>query len=221
MRWRAVGMMTPFLAGQIDVGEFVYDATVPAMRASVYGLESGTVDLLITDQDTYILSGPHSAPNRCTASGRKLRVPSTQWLSSEAGLLRRNAGRKQIGAMVAISVARRISDVALVLDPRPPAVAQFVSREVVRSGRDRRLCHDNFTAFAPLSETDLPALRDMCAKGSEAARVKHLPDAPTTRELMAIRNEAAEAERTQRIKALIPGLSHDACARMTLPRWPE
>ena len=31
--------MMPFLHGQLDVGEFVYDATARVMRATVYGLE--------------------------------------------------------------------------------------------------------------------------------------------------------------------------------------
>jgi hypothetical protein len=33
-RWRAVALMMPFLQGQIDVGEFVYDRDVPAMRST-------------------------------------------------------------------------------------------------------------------------------------------------------------------------------------------
>src|ERR1700689_38929 len=47
-RWRAVGLMMPFLQGQLDVGEFEYDGALPAMRATVYGLESGAADILIT-----------------------------------------------------------------------------------------------------------------------------------------------------------------------------
>src|ERR1700692_3460446 len=35
-RWRAVALMSPFLQGQLDVGEFVYDGALPAMRATVY-----------------------------------------------------------------------------------------------------------------------------------------------------------------------------------------
>jgi hypothetical protein len=36
--------MAPFEDGQLDVGEFVYDAALPAMRATVSGVESGTID---------------------------------------------------------------------------------------------------------------------------------------------------------------------------------
>jgi hypothetical protein len=84
-RWRTVGLMMPFLLeGQLDVGEFVYDATIPAMRATVYGLESGAVDLLITDTDTYQFLGPYRSPNGCTSLGRKFSPPSAHWLSEPA-----------------------------------------------------------------------------------------------------------------------------------------
>jgi hypothetical protein len=70
--------------GQLDVGEFEYDGALPAFRASVYGLESGAGDLLITQKTTYLLLGPHRAPTRCLSLGPRLRVPSTQWLESDA-----------------------------------------------------------------------------------------------------------------------------------------
>ena len=82
-RWRAVGLMMPFLQGQLDVGEFVYDAAIPAMRASVYGLESGAVDLLITNKQTYRLSGPQASPTGCVAVGQPFRPP-VHWMSSQA-----------------------------------------------------------------------------------------------------------------------------------------
>jgi hypothetical protein len=83
-RWRAVSLMMPFLQGQLDVGEFVYDAALPAMRATVYGLKTGAVDLLITDRDTYVLAGPYGSPSQCTSLGARLRVPGTQWLTGNA-----------------------------------------------------------------------------------------------------------------------------------------
>src|SRR5262245_20413637 len=65
-RWRAVGLMSPFVVSQLYVGEFVYDGALPAMRATVYGLESGALDLLVTDTGTYQHHGPHGAPTGCT-----------------------------------------------------------------------------------------------------------------------------------------------------------
>ena len=84
LRWRAVGLMLPYLRQQLAVGEFVRDGSVPAMRATLYGLESGAVDLLITDKETYRLDGPHDAPNACTALGPKYNPPPDSWLSPKS-----------------------------------------------------------------------------------------------------------------------------------------
>src|SRR5262249_41396976 len=83
-RWRAVGLMMPFVHQQIDVGEFIYDGTIPAMRATLYGLESGAVDILISSNETYQLLGPHDSPNACVALGPKYAPPPARWLTGEA-----------------------------------------------------------------------------------------------------------------------------------------
>jgi hypothetical protein len=84
MRWRAVALMMPFVRQQIDVGEFIYDGSLPAMRATLYGPKSGAVDLLITEKQTYKLTGPQELPNGCIALGRRFRPPGKQWLSGKA-----------------------------------------------------------------------------------------------------------------------------------------
>ena len=100
-RWRAVGLMMPFLHGQLDVGEFVYDATLRVMRATVYGLETGAVDLLITEKETYVLIGPHGSPSQCTSLGQRLRLPAEQWLTGDAVCVGRIAARRPRRSMVA------------------------------------------------------------------------------------------------------------------------
>lgn len=107
-RWRAVGLMMPLLDGEIDVGEFVYDSTLPAMRASVYGLKSGAVDLLITKDDTYLIDGPHDSPRRCISLGRKLRPPEPQWLGRDARCVGEAplAARPVQGGNVPVSIPR-------------------------------------------------------------------------------------------------------------------
>src|SRR5690349_11096556 len=80
-RWRAVALMMPFVRQQLDIAEFVYDGSLPAMRATVYGAESGAVDLLITPAETYQLSGPPDTPDACIALGKKYSPPTTRWLS--------------------------------------------------------------------------------------------------------------------------------------------
>lgn len=67
-RWHAVGLMLPFLRQQLDVGDFTYDGSLPALRATVYGLESGAVDLLITNTETYQLTGPPDSPTAALRS---------------------------------------------------------------------------------------------------------------------------------------------------------
>jgi hypothetical protein len=216
MRWRAVGLMMPFRQEQLDVGEFVYDGTLPAMRATVYGLESGAADLLITQDNTYLLDGPHQAPTHCTALGPKLHPPSAQWLSGDSvcvGEAPLETHRVQWWQAPGFDPARYWFSTETHL----PWRSSFVSRSL-----DPAIIGDYamsyFPTFTPLQETDLAALRDRCAATTEHAEVS---ETPTARELMTIPNKAAEAERATRIGELIPGLSHDACSRATPPRWPD
>src|SRR5581483_9747141 len=60
------------------------DGTLPALRATIYGLETGAVDLLITESETYQLTGAHDAPDSCIALGRKYAPPARQWLGNGA-----------------------------------------------------------------------------------------------------------------------------------------
>src|SRR6185312_13004940 len=83
-RWRAVALMMPFVRQQLDIAEFVYDGSLPAMRATVYGAESGAVDLLITPAETYQLGGPAEAPDSCVSLGHIYSPPARQWLGNGA-----------------------------------------------------------------------------------------------------------------------------------------
>ena len=58
-----------------------------------------------------------------------------------------------------------------------------------------------FAAFTPLPDTDLAALRDLCAKTAKPLEEKNVSATPTARELMALGDEAAE-KRTQRADRL-------------------
>jgi hypothetical protein len=178
-QWRAVGLMMPFEQAQLDVGEFVFDGLIPAMRASVYGLESGAVDLLITNEQTYRLTGPHAAPTGCTAVGRQFSPPPVQWLTPEAicvgeGKLasRQTQWWKMPGAEKSatwhwFSTGRRL-----------PWRSMFVSRspEPAVIG-DYAMTY--FPVFTPVQETNLKKLRTFCeaqspklieSAGSQTAR---------------------------------------------------
>jgi hypothetical protein len=218
VRWRAVGLMMPFLRGQIDVGEFIYDGALPAMRATVYGLRSGAVDLLITDSDTYVLIGPHSSPTQCTSLGPRLRVPAGQWLGADAVCV----GESPLADQTVQWWHTTDFDPArywVAKDTRLPWRSLFLRRSLNPAIiGDYAMTY--FPAFVPLPETGLSELRDFCAAKS-GPYSGELPDVPTARDLIALRNNAAEEERAERIATLIPGLSHEACSQMKPIRWPD
>ena len=217
-RWRAVGLMMPFLQGQLDVGEFVYDATLGVMRATVYGLKDGAVDLLITDQDTYVLSGPYGSPSQCTSLGPRLRVPAAQWLTGDAVCV----GESPLGDHAVQWWHTSGFDPArywVATDTHLPWRSLFLRRSL-NPAIIGDYAMSYFPAFTPLSETNLSTLRDFCAATPQHYSGE-LPDVPTARDLMAVPNSSAEAERIERIASLIPGLSHKACSRMTAIRWPD
>ena len=209
----------PFEQGQLDVGEFVYDAALSAMRATVYGLESGAVDLLITEHDTYVIQGPHDAPTSCTSLGPRLRPPSAQWLAKDSECL----GQSPVAKHAMQWWKKSGFDAArywVSTDTRLPWRSLFLTRTF-----DPSIIGDYaityFSAFTPLPDTNLAALSDLCAKTAKPEEGKDVPATPTARNLMALGNKAAETEREQRISQLIPGLSHKACTRMSPPRWPD
>ncbi|MEX2128220.1 MAG: hypothetical protein WD871_08255 [Xanthobacteraceae bacterium] len=220
-RWRAVGLMAPFTDGQLDVGEFVFDGSLRAMRATVYGLESGAVDLLITEQDTHQLTGPHRAPTGCKSLGKKFSPPAAQWLSEK-------------------SVC--VGEASIVSTPvqwwKTPAADARTDWYWFKSGTrmpwrtlfaapssgpaiigDYALNY--FPTFEPLAQTNLSRLRDFCVAQRAKETSAAAGIAKSARDLMAIHNAAAEAERAERIQALVPGFSRQACSRMTPVQWPE
>jgi len=211
--------MMPLLQGQLDVGEFEYDGALSAMRATVYGLESGAADLLITKKDTYLLLGPHGSPTRCLSLGPKLRVPSAQWLTDDSVCV----GEAPIATQAAQWWQKPGFDVArywFTAKSRLPLRSLFVTRSL-----DPAVIGDYamtyFPTFTPLPQTNLATLQDFCAARATPYRGPELGATPTARELMAIRNEGAEAERQARIGELIPGLSHDGCSHMAPVQWPD
>jgi hypothetical protein len=219
-RWRAVALMMPFVRQQLDVGEFVYDASVPAMRATLYGLESGAVDLLITDKETYQLSGPPNSPDACVAVGRKYAPPTANWLSSEAvcdGEAPLVKTRVQWWKNPAAD--GRTKWQWYKADTRLPWRTMFPSRSA-----DPAVIGDYgmsyFPTFAPLAETNLARLRDFCVSKAKPASGA-LAAANTARDMMAAGTDIGEAERAKRIQALIPGLSRQSCSKVSTPRWPN
>ncbi|MFN3659218.1 MAG: hypothetical protein ACK4UO_18380 [Pseudolabrys sp.] len=219
-KWRAVALLLPLVRAQLDVGEFTYDGTVPALRATVYGLESGAADLLITDETTYQLEGPPDAPERCIALGRKYPLPSRQWLSGKAVCEgEASVGPKRAQWWKLPTDEGRTQRQWYAADTRLPWRMMFPNRSP-----DPAVIGDYsvsyFPTFKPVAETKLAQLRDFCRAKAEKAGDAALA-AQTARDLMAAGNDVAEAERAQRIQALIPGLSQKACAGVKPPIWPH
>jgi hypothetical protein len=171
-RWRAVGLLMPFEHGQLDVGEFVYDAALPAMRATVYGLESGAVDFLIAQDDTYVIHGPHGAPTYCTSLGPRLRPPSPQWLAKDSVCL----GQSPVATHAVQWWKKSGFNAArywVSTDTHLPWRSLFLRRTF-----DPPIIGDYamtyFAAFAPLPDSNLAALRDLCAGTTKPADAKDL-----------------------------------------------
>jgi hypothetical protein len=220
-RWRAVGLMLPYLRQQLVVGEFVRDGAAHAMRATLTGLQSGTVDLLITDKQTYRLSGPHDAPNACTALGRKYDLPPDSWLTAgstcdgEAPVGTKNAQWWKTAAPDGRAVWQWYRT-----DTRLPWRIMLPSRSAEPAViGDYAMTY--FPTFAPLAQTNLARLRDFCAAHAKKAEPAELA-AASAPELMATGSDIDAAERAKRVQALIPGLSIQACpAASKPPHWPD
>jgi hypothetical protein len=219
-RWRAVGLMLPFLRRQLAAGEFVRDGSIPAMRATLYGLESGTVDLLITDKETYQLSGPPDAPTACMALGHKYDPPADSWLSGNSAC----DGEAPVGTKTAQWWKTAASDGRAIwqwyrTDTRLPWRIMLPER----SGEPAVIgdyAVTYFTTFQKVPETNLGRLRDFCVAKAQKASPAAVA-ASTAPELMATGNDIGAAERAKRIQSLIPGLSRQACSSVSTPHWPN
>lgn len=214
-RWRAVGLLSQFNVSQLEVGEFVYDSEAAAMRASIYGLEGGALDVLITETETYQIVGPHDAPTGCVAMGRVFRPPSNRWLAEgsvctgEFPIAGTPAqwwkvpGEKGRANWLWLNKATGLPMRSVFTAPsdQPSVIGGY------------SMIH--FSTFTPLPKTKLAALRNFCIDQSEQAQQR------AAQSELLVHNEAGEAERQQRIGALVPGLSRQACARMQQARWPD
>jgi hypothetical protein len=56
-RWHATFLMAPSTRTQLVLADIVEDNTLPAMRARLYGVKTGSADLLVAGNETYLLSG--------------------------------------------------------------------------------------------------------------------------------------------------------------------
>ena len=219
-RWRATALLIPFLRQQIDVGEFVYDGSLPAMRATVYGLESGAVDLLITEGETYQLGGPAEAPDSCVSLGHKYSPPARQWLGNGAVCDGEAAiANKNVQWWKTPTPDGRTNWQWYAADTRLPWRVLMANKSFTPAViGDYGMSY--FPSFTPVAATELARLRDLCAAKAQKA-TGAAKTALTARDLMTIAPDIGAAERAKKIQALMPGVSQKACPAGPPPRWPD
>jgi len=220
-RWRAVALMAPFENRQLDIGEFAYDADLPAMRATVHGLDSGSIDLLITDDTTYQLTGPREAPTGCAALGRVFRPPPRQWLSEGA----RCAGKAPILStpLEWWTMPEKNSSATWYWYRTGTRLPWRVSR-TTPSGDPAVIggyAMANFTTFERLPHSELRALRDFCRAQTGRSAPHAVKRITNVRALMARHGNDSGAENSKVIARLIPELDRQACTRTRPVRWPR
>ena len=205
---------------QLSVGEVTMDSVAGAMRATIYGMESEAIDLLVAKESTYVLQGPSDAPTGCTAVGPVWQPPGQDWLNDKAQCV----GEQRL-------IETEVEWWKLPAKPDPATTWHWYSadkrqpfRSLFASPSDALAVLGQYAMifypdFKPVEQTRLPELLEFCrAQGGDipapmsVAELKaYLADNP---------NEGLEAERDAKTHSLIPGLSLAACGGQTLPGWP-
>ncbi len=223
-KWGAVGLLEGFTKQQLVVGQMVYDASVPAFRATLHGLENGSADLLVTDSTTYLLYGSAETPTGCYDLGATgWKPPAQDWLGSDA-VCAGEAPLQQQGVQWWKTKATGWT-------PQDPATTWFWYTDQDRLPWRTMFASPSaapavigsfsmtyFPSFAALESTGLPALVQMCsgAKPFPGAKQGAMPDIQA---LLARADQPAGSR--GRAEALIPGLSLAACQQHPLPQWPQ
>lgn len=217
-RWHAVGLMLPLLRQQLVVGDFLYDGSISAMRATLYGLESGSVDLLITAAQTYQINGPADAPESCTALGKLYSPPSTRWLAKDPVCDgEAPVGGKKVQWWKTPDADGRAEWQWYTSDRRLPWRTMF-SHRVTEPAVIGDYGITYFPTFESVTQTPLPQLQQFCTAHLRQPDPKQAT-AKTADDLMTL--APAIGDRASRVKSLIPGLSLNACKSLEAARWPN
>jgi len=226
-RWRSTALLEPFKTPrllnsfQLAVGEFTGDTTLPAMRATIHGLQAQSFDLLVAPESTYLLTGPSANPTGCQPLGPIWQPPSDNWLSDQA---------QCVGEAPLIET--EVEWWKMPAKPDPATTWHWFSkdrrlpwRSLFASPSDAlavlgQYAMAYYPEFTPVDSTNLPGLLEFCRSQTTDA----VDPAPARDDLRAFitdhPNPELEAEREASIGGLIPGLSLAACDDQTLPSWP-
>ncbi len=218
-RWRASALMEPFTGNQLVVADLIYDSSVPAYQAKMYGVQGGSANILVTDSENYLIYDVSENVRVCVAVGDHWSVPSQDWLSAQAEC----AGEAPL-IKTAVQWWKTPADPSpstswfwYATDTRMPWRTMFASPT-----QSPAILGDFAMSFLPTFEavpsTNLPELVQFCQRTAK-------PRAGVTRDVTRLLSEKlapyGESQRVAAIPNLIPGLSYAQCASTPLPQWPE
>jgi hypothetical protein len=216
-KWRATFLLAPFSNTQLVLGDIAYDGTLKAMRARLYGLKRGTLDLLVQGNSTYALTSRGSQIVGCEHLGDTGWRPLPEnWLSVESQC----AGS---GPLAETSVDWWKTPI----EPKPSSywiwyktTDQTPFRLVFPFPNDRLAVLGEFAlsyqvSFEKAGNVDLSEPTNAC-KLAPAATSAAANQSPRQRiNAMSLTADKASDE----IKRLLPQVS--ACPPASLPQWPD
>jgi hypothetical protein len=216
-KWRGVFLMAPFTNAQLVLSEIQSDGSVPAMRATLYGLRGGTLDLFIEGSQTYELISQDDQVTSCHKLGDTgWRPLPPDWLSGQSQC----AGTAPLGK----------TDVDWWKTPIDPAPSTYWIWYNSSDNSPFRLAFQKASnRLAPLSKYALSYQLHFEAKTDsslgEISRVCHsatqsAPSGPPSldRRMAALSSPKGEPA-TKAIEKVAPEIA--ACPSTPLPTWPD
>jgi hypothetical protein len=216
-RWRATYLMAPFTNGQLVLADILYDASLPAMRVRLFGVKSGSADLLVLKSKTYVVGNGPTAKDCRDLGDTGWRPIPRNWLTPQSQC----TGSAPIGE----------TPVDWWRTPIQPTPASYwvwfktsdrsPFRLVFPFASDRlppfsRYALSYQVSFEPLVQTDLSATASMC-KGTKLTTPRNGRRA--LRELVNAMSRSPDRAKGE-IERLMPALA-PSCDTDPFPRWPE
>jgi len=216
-KWRAIFLLTPFSNTQLVLGNFAYDGSHKAMRASLYGLKRGTLDLFVQGNNTFALVSRGSKIVGCEHLG------DTGWRSLPQDWLNTESQCAGSGPLAETTVDWWKTPI----EPKPSTYwiwyktsEQTPFRLVFPFPNDQLAVLGEFAlsyqvSFDKAGSVDLSEPMAACKVAAST-----MPDAAkqTPRERIKAMSLAAGTP-SEEVKRLLPQIS--ACPSASLPHWPD
>ena len=216
-KWRAKFLLTPFSNTQLVLANLAYDGSVQAMRASLYGLKRGTLDLFVQGNNTYALVSRGSQIVGCEHLG------DTGWRSLPQDWLNTESQCAGSGPVAETTVDWWKTPI----EPKPSSYwiwyktsDQSPYRLVFPFPNDQLAVLGEFAlsyqiSFEKVGNVDLSEPMHACKLASSAT-----PEAASQKPRERIKAmSVAAGKASDEIKRLLPQVS--ACPSASLPRWPD